>query len=67
MVKDLSVRDPVPPTDMEEPVQAIDVKPVVFLDMPAVHSPCVTAYRRVERTTALYTLSFVCAERPSCS
>ena len=40
MVKDLSVRDPVPPTDMEEPTQAIEVKLVEFHDMPAVHSPC---------------------------
>ena len=36
MVKNLSVRDLVPSTDMEEPMQAIEVKPVEFLDMSAV-------------------------------
>ena len=45
-VKDLSVRDPVPPMGMEEPVQAIEVKPVEFLDMPAVHSPCLAGIQK---------------------
>ena len=46
MVKDLSVREPVPPTDMEKPAQAIEVKLVEFLDMPAVHSPCLTGIQK---------------------
>ena len=36
MVKDLSVRDHVPSSDMKKPAQAIQVKPVEFLDMSAV-------------------------------
>ena len=46
MVMDPSVRDPVPPMDMEEPVQAIEVKPVECLDMPAVLSPCLTGIQK---------------------
>ena len=46
MVKDLSVRDLVPPMGMEDSVQAIKVKPVEFLDMPAVHDPCLTGIHK---------------------
>ena len=46
MVKYLSVRDLVPPTDMEEPAQAIEVKLVEFLDMPAVHGPSLTGIQK---------------------
>ena len=46
MVKDLSIRDPVPPSDMEKPAQAIQVKLVEFLDMSALHSRCLTGTQR---------------------
>ena len=65
MVEDLSVRDPVPSSDMEKPAQAIQVKLFEFLDMYAAHSPHLTGIQRVERKTTLYTLNLVCAERPS--
>ena len=46
MVEDLSVRDPVPPLDMEKHAQAIEVKLIEFLDMPAVHSRCLTGIQK---------------------
>ena len=46
MVKNLSVRDPVPPVDIDKPAQVIEVKPVEFLDMPAVHSLCLTGIQK---------------------
>ena len=46
MVKDLSVRDPLPQMNMEEPAQAIEVKPVEFLYIPAVPSLCFTGIQK---------------------
>ena len=67
MVKDLSVRVPVSPADMEEPVQAIEVKLVEFLDMSAVHIPCLTGIQKGWENNSLVHFELcvcVCAERP---
>ena len=53
MVKNLSVRDHVPPLDIERPVQAIEVKPVESLYMPAVHSPCLTDIQKGSENNSL--------------
>ena len=45
MIKDLSVRDPVPPSD-KMPVQVIEVKPIEILYMPAAHGPCLTGIQK---------------------
>ena len=53
MIKVLSVRNPVPPSDMEKLAHAIEVKLVEFLDMPAVHGPCLTGIQKVCENNSL--------------
>ena len=66
MVMDLSVRDPVPPSDMEKPAQAIEVKPGCISLTCLLYMVHVSqAYRGLRETTTSYTLNFVCADRPS--